>query len=176
MLVINISPIVRICSCDISLLAWIRPKYMTSIIEIFLNWRGTASAEGVQLVNDLTEFCIREGGVGDTPLFSRVRKGRRKCLNYDMVVSGVKAAASACGLNPKDFSSHSYRIGGATAMCAAGWSRTKIQQRGGWSELSDSDLIYALSLPSDSATGSSGSRQVTVDDVRWLQVFHNRSS
>ena len=61
-------------------------------------------------------------------------------------------------------------------MSAAGWSRTKIQQRGGWSELSDSDLIYALSLPSDSATGSSRSRQVTVDDVRWLQVFQNRSS
>jgi hypothetical protein len=56
-------------------------------------------------------------------------------------------------------------------MCAAGWARTKIQQRGGWSELSDSDLIYAASLPSD----SEGTREVTLDDIRWLQVFQNRS-
>lgn len=153
-----------------------RSKVANSERKIFLNWRGSKSIEGVQLVKDLTEFCVREGGVGDTPLFSRERKGRRKCLNYDMVVAGVKAAATACGLDRRDFSSHSYRIGGATAMCAAGWSRPKIQQRGGWSELSDSDLIYALSLPSDTASGGNVERQVTVDDIRWLQVFHNRSA
>lgn len=152
-----------------------RSKVANSERKIFINWRGPESEEGAQLVRDLTEFCVREGGVGDTPLFSRVRKGRRKHLNYDMVVTGVKAAATACGLDPKDFSSHSYRIGGATAMCAAGWSRSKIQQRGGWSELSDSDLIYALSLPSDTASGGNGNRQVTVDDIQWLQVFHSRS-
>ena len=153
-----------------------RSKVGNSDRKIFVNWRGADSVQGVQLVQDLLDFCVREGGVGDTPLFSRVRKGRKKLLNYDMVVAGVKAAAAACGLDPKDFSSHSYRIGGATAMCAAGWSRTKIQQRGGWSELSDTDLIYALSLPSDTASGGSGERQVTVDDIRWLQVFHNSNA
>jgi hypothetical protein len=57
-------------------------------------------------------------------------------------------------------------------MCVAGWDRAKIQQRGGWSELSNSDLIYAFSLPSDSLTPGTD-RHVTVDDVRWLQMFHN---
>ena len=87
-----------------------------------------------------------------------------------MVANGVKASATACGLDRTVFSTHSCRSGGATAMCAAGWARSKIQLRGGWSELSDSDLIYAASLPSD----SEGNREVTIDDIRWLQVFQNR--
>jgi hypothetical protein len=62
-------------------------------------------------------------------------------------------------------------------MCTADWARSKIQQRGGWSELTESDVIYALSLPSDTAQSSSGlpqhDRVVTTDDFRWLQVFHN---
>jgi hypothetical protein len=82
--------------------------------------------------------------------------------------NGVKASATTCGLDRAVFSAHLCRIGGATAMCAAGYSRTKIQQRGGWSELSDSDLIYAISLPSD----SEGNREVTIDDIRWLQGLH----
>lgn len=151
-----------------------RSKVSKSERKIFVNWRGIGSGDGLQLVEDLAEFCVREGGFGDAPLFSRVRNGRMKLLNYHMIVTAVKAAAVACGLSPKDFSSHSLRIGGATAMCAAGWQRSKIQQRGGWSELSDSDLIYARSLPSDSE-GVSSDRRVTIDDIKWLQVFHNPS-
>jgi hypothetical protein len=55
-------------------------------------------------------------------------------------------------------------------MCAAGWARPKIQQRGGWSELSDNDLLYAASLPSE----SEDNREVTLNDIRWVQVFQNR--
>ncbi len=150
-----------------------RSKVAGSDRKIFLNWRGQDNVYGRQLIADFAEFCVREGGVGDISLFSRVRKGRTKHLSYDMVAQGVKRSAVAHGLNPQDFSTHSLRIGGATAMCAAGWSRSKIQQRGGWSELSDSDLIYALSLPSDSTHTSSVDRIVTIDDIRWLQVFHN---
>jgi hypothetical protein len=151
------------------------PKYRSKVVgserKINLNWRGPTSSYGTQLVADFVEFCLHEGGTGDDPLFSRTRHGRTKLLNYDMVAKGVKASATACGLDHTVFSTHSCRSGGATAMCAAGWARTKIQQRGGWSELSDSDLIYAASLPSD----SEGAREVTVDDIRWLQVFQNRS-
>jgi hypothetical protein len=87
-----------------------------------------------------------------------------------MVAHGVNASATACSLNPTVFSTHSFRSGGATATCAAGWGRPKIQQRGGWSELSDNDLLYAALLPSD----SEGNREVTLNDIRWVQVFQNR--
>jgi hypothetical protein len=147
-----------------------RSKVAGSERKINLNWRGPASPYGIQLVADFVEFCLHEGGTGDDPLFSRIRHGRTKLLNYDMVAHRVKASATACGLDPTVFSTHSCRSGGATAICAAGWARTKIQQRGGWSELSDSDLIYAASLPSD----SEGNREVTLNDIRWLQVFQNR--
>jgi hypothetical protein len=147
-----------------------RSKVAGSERKINLNWRGSASSYGTQLVADFIEFCLHEGGTGDDPLFSRIRHGRSKSLTYDMVANGVKASATACGLDRTVFSTHSCRSEGATAMCAAGWARSKIQLRGGWSELSDSDLIYAASLPSD----SEGNREVTIDDIRWLQVFQNR--
>lgn len=148
-----------------------RSKVVRSERKLNLNWRGPTSSYGTQLVADFVEFCLHEGGTGDVPLFSRIRQGRLKLLNYDMVAKGVKASATACGLDSTVFSTHSCRSGGATALCAAGWARSKIQQRGGWSELSDSDLIYAVSLPSD----SEGARAVTIDDIRWLQVFQNCS-
>ncbi len=98
---------------------------------MFLNWRKLDSAYGTQMLNDFTEYCIREGSSGDVPLFSRVRKGRRKLLTYGMVTGAVKEAAGALGLLPVDFATHSIRIGGATSMCTAGWNCAKIQQRGG---------------------------------------------
>jgi hypothetical protein len=142
-----------------------RSKVVKSERKLFLNWRGPDSAYGTQVLNDFTEYYTREGSIGDVPLFSRVRKGRRKLLTYGMVTGAVKESAGALGLLPVDFATQSIRIGGATSMCAAGWNRAKIQKRGGWSELSNSDLIYALSLPSDSLTPRTD-RHVTVDDVR----------
>ena len=44
-------------------------------------------------------------------------------------------------LDPRRISSHSLRIGGATAMAAAGMSEYEIKQMGGWK--SDAFLNYA---------------------------------
>ena len=49
--------------------------------------------------------------------------------------------AEMYGLDPRRISSHSLRIGGATAMAAAGMSEYKIKQMGGWK--SDVFLDYA---------------------------------
>jgi hypothetical protein len=62
---------------------------------------------GIQLVADFVEFCLHKGGTGNDPLFSRIRHGRTKLLNYDMVAHGAKASATACGLDPTVFSTHS---------------------------------------------------------------------
>ncbi len=53
----------------------------------------------------------------------------------------LKAMAIMYGLDPKRVSSHSLRIGGATAMAAAGMSEYEIKQMGGWK--SDVFLDYA---------------------------------
>ena len=49
--------------------------------------------------------------------------------------------AELYGLDPHRISSHSLRIGGATAMAAAGMSEYEIKQMGGWKSVLF--LVYA---------------------------------
>jgi hypothetical protein len=44
-----------------------RSKVAGSERKINLNWRGPVSPYGTQLVADLVEFCLHEGGTGDDP-------------------------------------------------------------------------------------------------------------
>ena len=61
-------------------------------------------------------------------------------LRYDTINSCIKSLMESVGENPAEFSTHSMRIGGATALFAAGANETVIRTMGRWS--SDMHRLY----------------------------------
>ena len=61
-------------------------------------------------------------------------------LRYDTINSSIKKLMESIGENPDEFSTHSMRIGGATALFAAGANETVIRTMGRWS--SDMHRLY----------------------------------
>ena len=68
---------------------------------------------------------------GETPLFRDPDTG--KSLSTEEIRSIVKACMRRVGENPDEFGGHSLRIGGATALFAAGATPLHIQTMGRWS-------------------------------------------
>lgn len=65
----------------------------------------------------------------DDPLFSL---SHHKCVNYRLYQLKLKEYILKIGLDPKDFSSHSFRRGGATLLFKAKVPADKIQLMGDW--------------------------------------------
>ena len=113
-------------------------------------------------------------------------------LTTRQLSSWVKEAAVAVGLDPRNFSSHSLRIGGCMSLAAAGIERYGIKLRGRW--VTDSFERYLRSSPgrllqAAAATcldpscppllppGSSPAdydREHRVDAARFESLFRNR--
>ena len=69
-----------------------------------------------------------------TPLFrTGAPGGERRALTTTVVRNQVKALMASVGQNPEHFGAHSLRIGGATALFAAGADPTIIRTMGRWS-------------------------------------------
>jgi hypothetical protein len=77
-------------------------------------------------------------GDGDTPLFRDPTTNRP--LTYETVLEWTQVLMAAVGEDPALFGTHSYRIGGATAIFAAGGNETVIRTMGRWS--SDIHRLY----------------------------------
>jgi hypothetical protein len=74
------------------------------------------------------------GAVGENPsapLF--VGKNGRTPLSYKEITTNVKYCIARMGLNANEYSSHSFRSGGATALLAAGYDLSYIKIMGRWS-------------------------------------------
>ena len=76
--------------------------------------------------------------------------------------------AKMYGLDPSRVSSHSLRIGGATAMAAAGMSEYAIKQMGGWK--SDVFLDYARNTTQlfERARSALATKSFTIKSTRRL--------
>ena len=61
-------------------------------------------------------------------------------LHKEKLQHHLKNAAASEGFNPADFTSHSLRAGGASAMYHNGFSAEEIQRRGRW--VSDVWKVY----------------------------------
>lgn len=113
--------------------------------------------------------CFKMGA----PFFSRVYNGRQKLLRPCLVNAALKNIADNFGLQHvrDSFTSHSLRIGGATALIASGASRETIQRIGSWStSQAASDSIYELQTPHEnsnlwSALRNNTPRDVSVSDI-----------
>lgn len=101
----------------------------------------------------------RSGQANSTPLF-RV-PDTNEPLSYEFVLGFTKRLMAAVGDDPSQFGTHSYRIGGATALFAAGANETIIRTMGRWS--SDLHRLYVRACFEQcvSWTRSAGSAKVT---------------
>lgn len=68
---------------------------------------------------------------GSTPLFRDPNTNTP--ITYDTINKVIKQIVESMGENPDEFSTHSCRIGGATALFTAGASETVIRTMGRWS-------------------------------------------
>ena len=75
---------------------------------------------------------------GGAPLFRDPATNRP--LSYQLILDTTRTLMRAIGEDPTQFGTHSYRIGGATALFAAGASDTIIRTMGRWS--SDLHRLY----------------------------------
>lgn len=95
--------------------------------------------DAVAEVKNLLEVDAR--APGDAPLFRDPSTG--KAIEYETVHKLTRRLMTAIGENPDEFGTHSYRIGGATALFAAGANETVIRTMGRWS--SDIHRLYVRS-------------------------------
>lgn len=126
-----------------------------------------------ELIKCCLLWCMISGLEMGQPFLSRIYNGRRKLLRPRMVNDALKFVADNFGFQHvrNAFTSHSLRIGGATALIASGVNRETIQRIGGWSVTSSaSDSIYELNTPRDnsnlwSALGSHSNSNITSKDI-----------
>jgi|TARA_B110000027_G_C15877819_1_gene194034 hypothetical protein len=100
---------------------------------------GGEFVDAVWEVNNLLRVDPTPAGqAGSTPLFRDPRSNTP--LQYGVVNDLIKKLMSAVGEDPAGFSTHGLRIGGATALFAAGASETVVRTMGRWS--SDLHRLY----------------------------------
>lgn len=74
----------------------------------------------------------------ETPLFRN--PATNKPFTYDEIMKWTRLVVAAAGENPDDYGTHSFRIGGATALFAKDANETVIRTMGRWS--SDMHRLY----------------------------------
>lgn len=84
-------------------------------------------------------------------------------LSYEFMNDMVKRLMARVGENPTEFGTHSLRIGGATAMFAAGASETVIRTMGRWS--SDCYRLYVRACFESSLNWTIAAGNTAVKDV-----------
>ena len=84
---------------------------------------------------------VSENSVSRTcPAFSYLVNGAVKCVTHKSFTSYLKSLLLKIGLNPNDWSGHSFRRGGASLLYRLGIDPLTIQACGDWS--SDTFLRY----------------------------------
>lgn len=68
----------------------------------------------------------------EAPLFSYFQGGKLQCIEYSGFVDRVRSLVAKCGLNPKNYSGHSFRRGGCTWAWQQGVSPQYIMAQGDW--------------------------------------------
>lgn len=100
---------------------------------------GGAYVDAVWEVQNMLRVDPTPAGQGArTPLFRE--PGVNTPLSYSSVLEMTRTLMAAIGEDPSQFGTHSYRIGGATALFAAGANETVIRTMGRWS--SDLHRLY----------------------------------
>ena len=136
---------------------------------LYLTRKSVAESEAV---DDVIEWAAASGSHRGDPFLARRRLGKngqwgRLKLTRRMMNEALKHLAVDVGMEHA-FASRSLRIGGATAMIAAGKSRETVKRAGGWAERSEVDKIYQQFTPAD--TGALAIPEVHFDTLGVEQV------
>jgi hypothetical protein len=99
---------------------------------------GGAFIDAVREVANLRTVDKSRFGDAETPMFRDPATNRP--LTYETIYEWTQTLMSVVGEDPTQFGTHSYRIGGATAIFAAGGNETVIRTMGRWS--SDIHQLY----------------------------------
>ena len=108
-----------------------------------------------------------DGRAGSTPMFRDPTTGL--ALTATIINFEVKRCMRAAGDDPTQFSTHSLRIGGATALFAAGADQTVIRTMGRWS--SDLYRLYVRASFEKSLEWSRRAGSTSVHDVAGVTEF-----
>ena len=123
---------------------------------------GGEFVDAIQEVkNRLRVDPVPPGSESFTPLFRDPSSGRP--LAYDTVNTVIKSMMTAIGENPHEFSTHSMRIGGATALFTAGANETVIRTMGRWS--SDMHRLYVRACFEQCCDWTRKAGSTTVSDL-----------
>ena len=97
-----------------------------------LTMTNRGPADPVQIMIDLCD-ALPPGIDGSYPLLSvRDQHGRVRCVTRTEAGHAIKALASAAGLNPDNYHTHSLRAGGATTLAHKRVPDRLIKQAGRW--------------------------------------------
>ena len=101
-----------------------------------------SGGEFIDAVAEVTNFLkvdpVDFRSLETTPLFRDPYTNRP--LTYDLVLTTIRSLMASVGQDASQFGTHSLRIGGATALFAAGANETVIRTMGRWS--SDIHQLY----------------------------------
>ena len=107
---------------------------------------------------------VSAADAASTPMFRCGRcRGERKPLSPALVRAWTRTLMVSIGERPEQFGTHSYRIGGATALFAAGADATVIRTMGRWS--SDIYRLYVRACFSQTIAWSRKAGSTVVQDV-----------
>ena len=90
-----------------------------------------AGGKYVDAVAEVRNLLRVDPAPDDAPLFRMPDSGEP--ISYDFMLTTTRQLLRSIGLNPAEFGTHSFRIGGATALFAAGANDTIIRTMGRWS-------------------------------------------
>jgi hypothetical protein len=87
-----------------------------------------AGGSYVDAVADIRRLIAIDPAPDDAPLFRD--PSTNKPLSYQLMLDTTRALVGSIGLTPSEYGTHSFRIGGATALFAAGATDTVIRTMG----------------------------------------------
>ena len=123
---------------------------------------GGKFIDAVKEVNNLLLIDpICDSAKDSTPMFRDPTTN--KPLSYEFILQVIKNIMRAVGEDPNDFGTHSLRIGGATALFAAGANETVIRTMGRWS--SDIHRLYVRACFEQCCAWSAKAGSAVVSDL-----------
>ena len=124
--------------------------------------QGGKFIDAVEEVTNMLRVDPTPAGKGtSTPLFRD--PSTNKPLSYEFVLGWTRKLMVAIGEDPLHFGTHSYRIGGATALFGAGANETIIRTMGRWS--SDLHRLYVRACFEQCCEWSAKAGSTTVSEL-----------